>query len=232
MGVTNQAQDQNTVIRDMQRQIKDLRRATLSGAALSSGSIEVRSPTTGAVLVRAGEIPWGSGTVQGLSVYRTDGTVQAIFWDSDGADGYWAMFDEQGAIVMSSDTTSGSGLATPYLGTHPTPYSRVLNPPEATTSGAFGPLWRLHHRKQHPRIHVRVIVKTAADTTGEVQLAIGGSAISPVLAVPVSTNGYFDLYAPVPGLHLGIQNVDVEARRTAGTGSVQVEVVICQGVQS
>lgn len=232
MTTTNQQQDLGTVLRDVQQQLKELRRATLSGAALSSGSIEVRSPTTGAVLVRAGEIPYGSSTVQGWAVYRTNGTIQALFWDSSGGDGYWALFDEQQNILVSSDTVSGVGLAAPYLGTHPTPYSRVTNPPESTTSGTFGPLWRLHHRKQHPRLHVRLVIRTAADTTGEIRLFCAGVAISDTLAVPVATNGYFDVYGAVPGAHMGIQNVDVEARRVAGTGSVQVEVVICQGVQS
>ncbi len=232
MALTNQPEDLGSVIRGLQRQLKELRRATLSGAALSSGSIEVRSPTTGAILVRAGEIPWASGIVQGLAVYRTDGTIQALFWDSAGADGYWALFDEQQNVPVSSGAVSGVGAPTPYLATHPVPYGRVINPPETTTSGSFGALWRLHHRRQHPRIHVRVIVKTAADTSGEIRLTCDGVDISGVLTAALGTNTYFDLFGTVPGSHMSIQNIDVEARRTAGTGSVQVEVAICQGVQS
>jgi len=220
-------------IRDLERQIRELRRGTLSNATISQGGLEVRTPD-GFLIARIGEFDaWGTPAT-GMEIYRRSGGLQARFFDTTGAGGggYWALFDEAGEILASEDTVSGSGLATPYIDTHPTPYSRVLTPPESTTNGTFTPLWRIHHRRQHPRIFVRVIAKTDGSTSGEVRLNVDGTIIAAPITIPVAANGYYDLHGNVPGALRSIQHVDVEARRTAGAGTVAVEVAITQGVQS
>jgi hypothetical protein len=77
-----------------------------------------------------------------------------------------------------------------------------------------------------------MVVKNGADTAGEIRLVVGAAAVSQVLTPPAGTYAYMSLYGTVPGAHWADVHVDLEARRTAGTGSVGVEVVNVQGVGS
>ncbi len=231
MGAVNQPDDLLSIVKDLQRQIKELRRGTLSNAVLSQGSLEVRSPT-GQVLFRAGDIPWGGTVKQGVASYRYDGSMSSVAWDDASGSGYWAILDEAGAIVASTDTVSGSGLALPYLQYRSMPYSEVLTPPQSTTSATFTPLHRLSGQKQNPWIRAYLITQADAATTGEVQLAVGGVAISDVTVIPASDNSYRTVDAPLGGPHMSFFNVDVEARRVTGAGAIRVGVGFVSGRQS
>jgi hypothetical protein len=231
MAVTNKPEDLLSLIRDLQRQVKELRRGTLSNAVVSQGSIEVRT-AAGQVLFRAGEIPWGGTTKTGTATYRVDGSMSTVAWDDAGGNGYWAVLDEAGNIVASSDTVSGVGLALPYLQFRAMPYSEVLSPPQSTTSGTFTPLHRIHGQRQQPYIRVQLITQSDAATTGEVRLTVGGVAISSVLEIPASDNFYRVLDAPLGGAHLDFVYVDVEARRVSGAGAIRVGVAFTSGRQS
>ncbi len=231
MAITNQRSDLLSEINELKKQVKALRRGTLSNAVISQGSVEVRTPS-GQVLFRAGDIPWGGTTVQGTATYRADGSMSSVAWDSPGGGGYWAVLDEDGAIVASTDTVSGSGLALPYLQYRSMPYSEVLTPPQSTTSATFTPLHRLSGQKQNPWIRAYLITQADAATTGEVQLAVGGVAISDVTSIPASDNTYRTVDAPLSGPHLSFFNVDVEARRVTGAGAIRVGVGFVSGRQS
>jgi hypothetical protein len=226
-------EDLATVVADLQRQVRELRRNSLFSAAITQGGLDVRTPG-GNVIMRAGEFEYGSETAYGLTIFRTNGTMQASFFDTPSGSGYWAFFDEQGSIVASSDTVSGVGLALPYVPYHVMPYSEVLSPPQNTNSATFVPLHRVHGQRQNPRLRLLLLVDSDADTTGEVIVTdIGGTQIGGVLDVPLASNSYrwWDVTLPA-GNHLDTQYLNVAARRTAGTGVVRVGVAWCAGVQS
>jgi hypothetical protein len=231
VGVVNQPENLLTRIRDLERQVRELRRGSLYNAAISQGGLEVRTPD-GDVILRAGEMEVAGQVAYGLAVYRRNGTLQARFFDTPGGGGYFAFFDEAGNVVMSNDTVSGRGLATPYIPWHWTPWSEVVTPPLATTSAAFEVLARCHAQAQNPRLRVLLIVKSDADTTGEIVLAVAGVPISPVLEVQVAANNYLWLHGDLPGNHLDVGYVDLQARRTAGTGAVRATIAWTSGVQS
>lgn len=232
MGVANHQEDLLSRIRDLERQMKEMRRSTLSGAVISNGALEVRNPTTGNVIMRAGVWDYGGGPVPGFALFREDGSTQFWAFDTATGSGYLTIYDEQQNEIIKPDTVAGQGLAAPYLQDQATPWSRVANPPETTTSGSFTPLWRAHRIKQHPRVRVQVVIKTGADTVGEVRLAVNSSAVSDVLQVPIGTFAYFGLWATISGAHMSDIYLDVEARRVSGTGTVGVETVAVHGVAS
>ncbi len=229
MGVTDQPQDLLTLVRDLQRQVTELRRRSLYNAAISSGGLEVRTPDA-AVVVRAGQL--GDTDEYGVEMRRRDGTLQARFWDTPGGGGWWSLHDEQGRICVSNDSASGRGLATPYLTWDWMPWSQVTTPPLATTSAAFEIVARCHAQLQNPRIRLLLIAKTDADTTGEVILAQGSTVISGVLSVQAAANNYLWLTATVDGDMFDAGYIDLQARRTAGTGTVRLAIAWCAGVQS
>lgn len=111
-------------------------------------------------------------------------------------------------------------------------YSEVLTPPLSTTSSAFEILWRFHGQKQNPKVRALLLVDSDADTTGEIILAQGGTQIGTTLTIGAGTNSYFWIDAAVTGDHLAALYVDLQARRTGGTGAVKVAPAWVAGVQS
>ncbi len=233
MGTSNQPADLLSLIKELQKQVRELRRRSLFGAAISEGDLSVRT-SDGSTVLRVGEIPYGSGTVSGLAITRADGTLQARFFDtSPGGGGYWALFDEQQNVIVSEDTVASQGLATPYLQVKSMPSSEVTTVPQFTTSATFVPLHRLHFQKAQPWIRTWLITQTDAATVGEVRLAVGGVAITAApLPLAAAINTYQLLDAPVAGSHMSFQAIDVEARRVSGAGNVRVGVAFASGRQS
>ncbi len=220
-------------IKRLENEVATLKRGTtLSNSVLSRGSMEVQTDS-GQVLQRIGAIPWAGTTVQGIAAYRANGTIANIVWDTPTGGGYWAWFAEVGEIVVSDDTVSGQGLARPYLQHTVMRYSEVLTPPAATTLGTFERLYRIHGHHQQPYLRAYLITQSDAGTTGEVQLAVNGVAITTTpTAIPAADNSYRIVDALLPGDHMSIIAVDVEARRTAGAGGVRVAVAVASGRQS
>ncbi len=231
MGIVNHKEDLLSRINDLERQVRELRRGSLYNAAISQGGLEVRTPE-GNVIMRAGEIPVGSATAFGVEMRRNNGSLQARFFDSGGGGGFWALFDEAENILFSDDTYSGQGIARPYLGAAWMPYSEVLTPPIAVTSATFVKTHRAHFPKQQPRIRCLLLCDSDADTTGEIILTDHGVQLGPTVTVELGANAYAFLDAEVSGAHMDHKYLDLEVRRTAGTGNVRVAPAWIGGLQS
>lgn len=233
MAKTLHPEDLLARIRRLENDIATLKRGTtLSNSVLSRGSVEVQTDS-GQVLQRIGAIPFGGSTVQGIASYRANGNVASIVWDTPTGGGFWAWYDESGEVVVSDDTVSGQGLARPYVPLTAMLYSQVITPPESTTLGTFDRLYRIHGHHQQPYIRAYLITQADAGTTGEVQLAVDGVAITTApTAIPDGDNSYRVVDAELPGEHLSFIAVDVEARRVSGAGTIRVGVAFASGRQS
>lgn len=233
MGKVNHPADLMTRLIAAEKRLAALERGRpVAGAALSQGNLDVRAPD-GTNIMRVGEIPYGSEAAYGVEFRRQSGGLQARFFDTPDGNGYAAIFDEQGSTIFSEDTYSGFGISTPYLQVAAMPYSEVLSPPQTTTSATFTPLHRLHFQLQQPWLRTHLICQTDAATTGEVQLARGGAAITTApLTLDAAINGYKTLDAPIVDSQRSFQYVDVEVRRTGGAGLVRVAVAFASGRQS
>jgi hypothetical protein len=144
-----------------------------------------------------------------------------------------ALWDRAGNIIVSDDATSGQGLARPWLPVLFGPSAMPAGAP-STTSATFDTLWRTLQDKQHPRLKVVYMVQADADTAGEVQLWDGPTATELDLQV-IEAGAYRYVYPPrvsVPGGFSADMDVQVRARRTAGTGVLRVQVFLAMGVQS
>ncbi len=231
MGVVNQPENLLTRIKDLERQVRELRRGSLFNAAITNGGLEVRTPD-GDVILRAGDMDIGGQTAYGMPIFRRNGTLQARFFDTAGGDGYWSFFDESGNIVASNDTVSGFGLARPYLTGSFMPFSEVSSPPIPITSATFVITHRAHFPRQHPRVRVLLLCDSDADTTGEVILTQSGVQVGPTVTVDAASNIYTWLEAPVTGAFTHMLYLDIQVRRTGGTGNVRVAPAWVGGVQS
>lgn len=171
-------------------------------------------------------------------LYRSTGEPALTLEDAapavDGFQQYLAIWDRAGNIIASDDTTSGQGLARPYL---PVPFYPYLNPPAITTTAAtFTTLMRsAAHAKQHPRIQVGVTVFADPGTTGEVRLwdATHGVRIGSILTIPANSWADYNIGpATLGGSHVDTIDLDIQARRIGGAGTIGVQVIGAFAVQS
>lgn len=232
-------------IRDLERRIKSLETsAPQRSMSISDGGQMIVRGRDGKTLVLLGRIdnparnaPDGKPQM-GFYLFRSTGEIALSVEDAlptvDGFQQYLALWDRSGNIIAGDDTTSGQGLARPWL---PVPfYDYPAEPTQTTTSTSFTTLQRAAaYPKQLPQITVGVVVETSAGTTGEVRLfdTTHGAVVGSVLSIPANTfAGYNIGPAPIGGNHMDGLDLDIQARRTGGTGTVGVRVVTAYGVQS
>lgn len=235
MGQVNHPGSELARIKELERQVAELRAGqSLSHAVLSKGSFEVRTDT-GQTILKVGQFQYANQTVYGMALFRNDGSTQFWGWDNPGGGGFWSFWDEAGNIIVSNDTVSGQGLATPYIPLPGVPTAWHASRQQSTAATTFTALWTVAGRKQHPRLDVYLMVQCDAGVAGEVQLRDPGSGTIIDGPKPLAAGAftYISLTGPVAGAHATtILKVDVEMRVTAGAGSVGCSLIYAQGVQS
>lgn len=215
---------------DLKRRIQDLESGNRAGAtSVDKGSFAVASGSfTVSDLLEFGNVNFGAGASNGFIFYRADGTVMFTLGGGSNADQFWALWDNSGNIVVSDDGVSNQGLASPYIPIAFTSSAANTTFPDNTTSGTFTGLLTARYVKQHPQVYCAVLVRTSDGTTaGEMQLAIGGGGpiLSSVVSIPAGSFGL--LYVgpcAVPGQHQDEVELELQVRRTAGTGNVGVRM--------
>lgn len=222
------------------------RSGPLRNAAISEGGLTIKdggalrlSTADGVAAFYVGPVnpPLPDGSPQpGWIVRRNDGTAVLVLRDTrpdlDGYSQFLGWYDRTGQAIFTDDTTSGFGIARPHLAHafYPSRYGDFLK----TTNAAFETLWRARVEKQQPQLHVEAWGTTdTAGTTGEVRVMVNGVQLDATQTATSSVvNGYVFGSSPVAGSFGDILDVEIQARRTAGTGSVQVGAKFVSGWQS
>ncbi|GAA3384516.1 hypothetical protein [Streptomyces racemochromogenes] len=143
----------------------------------------------------------------------------------------WTWYDVGGMPVLAEDYVSGQGLALPYLAMPSAP-ARYTDWP-GSTSATFEDIHRISTYKQQPFGFVIIgHTSDAGPTTGEVQVTVNGTAVAAATSVTFSqtatTVGPFTL----PGAVRDQVDIRVQARRTAGAGSVKCTILAASQIQS
>lgn len=171
-----------------------------------------------------------------FQLFRSTGEVALEMFDPlpavDGFQQFLAIRDRAGNAIVSDDTTSGQGLARPFI---PIPFGDYVVPTVTTTSGTFSTNHRASIYKQHPYLIVTLIVQTPSGTAGEVRVwnATAGEQIGSTLAV--ASNTYQQVIigpGVVNGDHEAPLDIDIQARRTSGAGTVGTCVLTAWGYPS
>lgn len=180
------------------------------------------------------------GTVQpGFILRREDGSLAAALYDPtpdpaspDGFKQFFAIYDRGGRIVFSDDTSSGQGIARPYVGGG-FARARYADWGVSTTSAAFETLFEQRIWKQHPRLEVGIRASTTdAATTGETRVLVNGVQLGAVSAEEFVMNYRFFGPAAIAGDHMQTLDVLVQGRVTGGAGALRVEPRYWMGRQS
>lgn len=171
----------------------------------------------------------------GIAFFRDDGSFAFALYDNDIASGgyqqFWSFWDRQVNIVMSDDADSGQGLARPYIpgGFYRDRFADWLGVAGTT----FETVYKATIFKQHPKLVVGH--RSSMDTggaTGEIRVLVNGSLFGTVQSIGFGLGSALVGPLAVPGGHMSAVTVEIQARRTAGTGSARVEPYTLYGVQS
>lgn len=237
----------NQKLTELQRQIDELRGAvTLESAIIEDGDLVVDG---GAIKSRDynGTDLFYLGNVQpnltdgrpqrGMIWRRNDGTAVLALFDANPGDGSplnyrqalnW--YDRAGNIVIADDTDGGIGLARPYV-----PYfMSSAGDNQAVTAAAFTETHVLAGPRQHPKMTVGITASASDGTTaGEVRIVAGATVLGGPTTIPAGGSiapGYaFSLPA---ANYLDLEYLAIQARRTAGAGSIIVRPFFAYGVQT
>ena len=139
--------------------------------------------------------------------------------------------DAQGNTLVAPDTLTGRGLARPYL---PSPMIPTDLPEwPGTQQSSFTTKWAQSIYRQHPKITIVVYGGSeTSGTTGEARILIGGTVFSDVGTITANGTTLFDagvlLFGPGiwPGSHMAPVTIEVQLRRTAGTGWLRAWPVV------
>lgn len=226
---------------------KFFRSGPLRNASITDGGLTIRG---GFFRLLFGNIvmwfvgPYGpalpDGTAQqGFYLRRADGTLALDLRDAfPGLDGTLnqalTWYDRTGHGVLADDTDSGEGLARPYLQAafYPARFGDYLT----TTSGTFETIYRAELPKQQPRLRVAVSGATDdAGTSGEMRVLVEGNPLGTTVTGLNSTTFSTGVFGPAllsDAPYMSTLHVEIQARRTAGAGSVRVAPLTIQGMQS
>lgn len=179
-----------------------------------------------------------SGDPQPVIVMRRDdNTVAFGLWDPqplvDGYKQFFAFYDRAGNIIFSDDTTSGTGIAKPYMHYSFTVANQFVT---LTSTAAFADAITITGFAQNPR--VQVPISCFAPATGDAEVRIIHPSSGQVLAGPtaIGTGGnaapFYQFDIPTAVSIGEYYTMSVQTRRPSGTGNVSVKVFAAYGGQS
>ncbi|MGI5247764.1 hypothetical protein [Dactylosporangium sp. CA-139066] len=169
-----------------------------------------------------------------LAVLDTDGRVIARLGNrGDGFRGV-IQYDRAGNYVASDDVYAGQGIARPYV---PLTLGELSAPAATTTSATMVDLAAGSAIVQHAGLYLHLLVRTSDGTTaGEARLTVGGTQVGATLTIAAGANAEAVIgpaaVGGAGGAYGSIQRIAVQARRTAGSGTIGVRALSLLGVDS
>jgi hypothetical protein len=237
-------------IRDLQRQVQELAAAkTLENSTIGQGGINVTqggsittTATTGNATSIFGALPAQfnrlDGTPQqGSVLLREDGTIAVAVADLSPTTSpirqAFQVQDRTPNIVFADDTNSGKGIAVPYLNFGP--FQSNSAPTDTTTSATYATLQTAIGYWMNPRVFIQILVRSSdASTTGNVRVIDqANNVIGSPIAVAAAAFQYVNI-GPIalPGNFKDSISLNIQAQRTAGTGTIGVRGIGAVGMQS
>ncbi|KXK63346.1 hypothetical protein AWW66_03265 [Micromonospora rosaria] len=232
---------------DIMRRLRDLERdiraqaagRRLEASSIGRGGLALRDGGSmriidrdGSVLGRIGDL--GDG-IRGTWIGRANGEPAIGAYGTGVGDdvGFAGLYDRSGQYVVTDDASSGRGLARPYI---PIQVGEVTPPTATTTSSTFESLAEGMASLQHPCLVVYGLALAGAGTAGEVRVWLDHPGpVGPVTTIPTAAYTFFTIgpfALPSSGEYGTLRNIQIQARRTAGTGTLGVRVLSVLGLES
>lgn len=235
MGQVNQPSNLFDLYRQLRKEFAEFRKNVgLSSAILRKGGLSLLEDAflrmvddLGVEIVYIG--PDGAGR-QMIRIRREGGADILYTYAAITGTQFWALTDADSNIIMSDDAVSQQGIARPSVPIE-TRIARWDNLPSTdqaefetvTDTGFFF--------KQQPFLHAQLLTCTTnPGTSGEARLMLDGVQVGSIVPVAFSLN-FASATFVVPGSHMSQHRLELECRRTAGTGRVGASMVV-RGEQS
>lgn len=237
---------------DIERQIREMRAdRRLESASIGSGGLTVKG---GSITVKDGggvQVNAANGNLIGaigdLSVIReglrgvwlgraTGAPALVAYGTGENGDvGFVSMYDQNGNYIVSDDVVAGGGLGRPYI---PLPIGEVSPPTATTTSATFVDVASGVFPIQHKALYAYLLVRASdATTAGEARVTVDGTQYGATLPITAGSYAFASIDPFVVELapdaeYADFHTVSVQARRTAGTGTIGVRVMSLIGLDS
>lgn len=227
----------------LEREVRELRAARrLESASIGAGGLRIVEGGRLAMDTPGGRRMVDVGTITNPAYDHADGVgQQAIFFRREdgtlffacfavpaagnGETQAWTFYDRTGNAIFAEDTTSGTGIAKPWMALVAPTNSDTTKWP-ASVTGAFSTIATSYNVKWQPNLRVFAHTAAVGAATGEVQLLIEGVQWGPTVAAGTS----FDFTGPFDSVDIGNQyQIEVQARRLTGTGSIAAQVRMIHG---
>ncbi|TYB97127.1 hypothetical protein FXF53_20500 [Micromonospora sp. WP24] len=230
-------------IDELAAEVRELRAGRrLESASIGRGGVTVREGGTvrvydpdGRRIAQLGDLSDFIEGYRGVWLGRANGQPAFIASGTgdNGEAGYAAMYDPAGNYIVSDDVIAGRGLGRPYI---PLPLGEVSPPTATTTSGSFTDLATGVFPMQHKGLYAYLLVRASdATTAGEARVAIDGTQRGSTLPITAGSYAFASIGPFATELtdeYGSFHGVSVQARRTAGTGTIGVRVLSMIGLDS
>jgi hypothetical protein len=208
----------------------------------NGGSLQVVD-TDGHVVAYVGALPSpfnrSDGSAQpGMALYREDGSLAALLGDANPLTlpykQSFQIVDRANRIVVADDTNGGKGLAVPWVGGGLIMGDTNVSKWPQTTSSSFLSVSFGYYRIQNPRVQWDIQYVADSATAGQVRLMVNGIQVDTTQTVGTAFGLWTRYMVAIPGTwNVGdIVGVDLQARRTSGTGIVYAQSMRFSGDQS
>jgi hypothetical protein len=240
-------------IRDLKAEVADLRKMVTglgvqvdpaTNSIILGGSRAVRVvDTDGHVVAYVGALPpefnRSDGSAQpGFALYREDGSLAALLGDANPLTlpykQSFQIVDRANRIVVADDTNGGKGLAVPWVGGGLIMGDTNVSKWPQTTSSSFLSVSFGYYRISNPRVQWDIQYVADSATAGQVRLMVNGIQVDTTQTVGTAFGLWTRYMVAIPGTwNVGdIVGVDLQARRTSGTGIVYAQLMRFSGDQS
>lgn len=239
------------LLADIVRRVRNLESARpLESAAITRGGIQVTGggtltvvDTDGRTVAVLGALPTqynrADGSRQpGLVFYREDGSTAVFLGDANPTVSPFQqalqITDRAGRAVLADDTNSGHGLANPHITGCTLQDTNTATWP-ATTAATWTTIAYGYYEVQNPLLSWSFGLQADTGTTGQFRLLVNSSQVGTTQTVTAG----FATWSPLPvslvaaGNAIGsIPLIELQAQRTAGTGTVRGVCLYMSGAQS
>lgn len=225
---------------------------TLGNSSISQGSLNIVGgsisvaggsftlyDSTGTVLLQVGPQLYGD---RGVTAYRADGSVvfriAKIFSASDTQQTF-QIYDRSGRVVGGDAQLSPAGFDSPHVPLAWRPLDR--SDAKSTTSATFVSLFESRGIYNNPAVpYTFSVLCSDSSTAGQIQVidASTGNPLAPFFAAPwlgtIPAGSTAETFITTPPLAVplgsgGAFTVQVQVKRTAGTGSISLAVAQAVG---
>jgi len=235
-------------IKSLEDRIVSLERRPRAGnTSIDTGALTA-TDTDGAPLIIVGEHlmfnTFPGADFRGSAFYRTGpgdatpGRLAMSIGKTDVIPGFpdiTTIWDKDGTAIFADDVVTG-GLARPYISVPMIPSDFSAWP--STTSGTFTGILTSRFTKQHPKLYVGYFLyANNADTSAELRVMYNGVQLGSTATYDVGTGPGTIASGVIAdfltgNLYSSFNNISIEIRRTAGTGTVFAQTPGVYGIQT